>query len=167
MCLTRGNLDSPCCPSDKAAVILPISESRPLYSFLTLVFSHRYSLFLSTVFLLTRILRFFVLFFKMKLNLTQCGIAFASGNYPNYTYNGTIRGMSDTVEPRPPVITVQGCKDLCGEVPQYYSWDQVSSTITTWVSLFFTRMQSAIYASHNARYCRSLASFYRRLSRAT
>lgn len=69
----------------------------------------------------------------MRLNLTQCGIKFMSGNYTNYTYNGPVRGILNGIEPKPPLITVQGCKDFCGEGSQYYPWPDVSSTITTWV----------------------------------
>ena len=69
----------------------------------------------------------------MGLNLTACGIEFTTGNYPNYTYNGTVRGIWKNLEPKPPLITVQGCKKLCGEGSQYYPWVDVSSTITTWV----------------------------------
>lgn len=71
--------------------------------------------------------------FEMGINLTACGIEFTSGNYPNYTYNGTVRGIWKNLEPKPPLITVQGCKKLCGEGSQYYPWVDVSSTITTWV----------------------------------
>ena len=72
--------------------------------------------------------------FKMKLNLTACRIEFLSGNYSNYTYHGPIRGILKNVKPLPPpLITVQGCRSLCGEGIQYYSWPDVSSTLTTWV----------------------------------
>lgn len=71
----------------------------------------------------------------MGPNLTACGLEFMNPNnsYTNYTYNGSIRGILGNVVPRPPLITVQGCRDLCGSGSDYYSWPDVSSTITTWV----------------------------------
>ena len=76
----------------------------------------------------------------MRLNLTACGERFTSGeyphytyNYPDYVYNGPIRGILRNLDPKPPLITVQGCKDLCGQGADYYPWKDVSSTITTWV----------------------------------
>ena len=72
---------------------------------------------------------------SMSLNLTACGLEFTNPNhnYTNYTYDGPIRGILKNVQPRPPLITVQGCRDLCGSGSDYYSWTDVSSTITTWV----------------------------------
>lgn len=77
----------------------------------------------------------------MRLNLAACGVEFVNGTYPgnytykypNYAYNGTIRGILEHVVPPPPLITVQGCRNLCGEGSDYYAWVDVSSTITTWV----------------------------------
>lgn len=83
----------------------------------------------------------------MGLNLTACAIEFKSGRYPEYTYNGSLRGILKDVNPRPPLITVQGCKDLCGgDGPEYYAWGDVSATLTTWVSPLSHRAQSAAYA---------------------
>lgn len=72
----------------------------------------------------------------MRLNLNNCGDKFNSGAYPNYAYNGTIRGILGDVKPRPSLITVQGCRDLCGEGSDYYAWRDISTTITTWVRSF-------------------------------
>ena len=101
----------------------------------------------------------------MRLNLTACGAEFVTGNYPDYvynypeyTYNGPRRGVLKHVEPPPPLITVQGCKKLCGEGSDYYSWVDVSSTITTWVRLLPHQMRFAAYAD---RYCPSSVSSYR------
>lgn len=77
----------------------------------------------------------------MKLNLAACNITFNSGTYPNYTYNGSIKGILKNVRPRPPLITVQGCHELCGEGSDYYSWGDISSTITTWVTVLSRLMQ--------------------------
>ena len=73
------------------------------------------------------------------MNLTACGIEFTSHNYTNYSYYGPIRGILKNAHPRPPLITVQGCHDLCGSGSNYYAWTDVSSTITTWVSTSLAR----------------------------
>ena len=87
-----------------------------------------------------------------NMNLTACGDKFTSGIYPNYTYNGTIRGILKHVEPKPPLITVQGCHDLCGEGSDYYSWNDVSSTITTWVRVLLLQVQSTTYKEGTAHH---------------
>ena len=106
----------------------------------------------------------------MRPNFTQCANAFTSGNYPHFTYNysylkynytGPVRGILNGVNPRPPLITVQGCKDLCGEGSQYYPWSEVSSTITTWVSLLPHPLRSAAHTDDGDRSYQSLASFFR------
>ena len=103
--------------------------------------------------------------------MAACGQKFISGNssnytynYPDYAYNGTIRGILRNVVPRPPLITVQGCRDLCGEGSNYYSLVDMSSTITTWVRFLSIQAQSA---ANFRRYCRSSASFYKLPSKAT
>ena len=73
---------------------------------------------------------------SMRLDLTACALKFenyTNHSYTNYTYNGPIRGILKNVNPRPPLITVQGCNHLCGSGSDYYSWTDVSTTITTWV----------------------------------
>ena len=104
---------------------------------------------------------------KMGFNLAACKSKFLhASNNSTYTYNGPIRGILGHVKPRPPLITVQGCKDLCGEGSDYYPWIDVSSTITTWVRFLSHQVQSAVYTDDKNRYCRSSASSFRHHSRA-
>ncbi|CAD6566990.1 MAG: hypothetical protein ASARMPRED_000454 [Alectoria sarmentosa] len=83
----------------------------------------------------------------MRLNLAACRDKFVQGNWPNYTYihtnytythpnytwNGPIRGIYKNLKPPVALITLQACRDICGEGPDYYTWAQLSNTITTWV----------------------------------
>ena len=103
----------------------------------------------------------------MRLNLTSCSIEYLTGKYPEYKYNGTVRGIFKHVEPPPPLITVQGCKSLCGEGSDYYSWEEISSTITTWVIQFSHQVQPAAYTYDYGRFYPSSASSFRPPSKAT
>ena len=40
--------------------------------------------------------------------------------YSQYIYNGTVRGILN--DARPTLITVEGCKKVCGAGSQYYPW---------------------------------------------
>jgi hypothetical protein len=66
-------------------------------------------------------------------NFTQCAIDFENSGdlYANYVYTGPIHGILRGVNLS--LITVQGCRDLCGTGNEYYAWDDIASTISTWV----------------------------------
>ena len=71
-------------------------------------------------------------------NFTQCGIEFVAGlndRYAKYNYTGPTRGIFNWINEteRPPLITVEGCRALCGTDPDYYEWADASATISTWV----------------------------------
>ena len=70
----------------------------------------------------------------MRPNFTECGLRFlnSNGTYANYTYHGPVTGVFAHIH-NPIFITAQGCNDLCGSGVEYYSWKDISSTITTWV----------------------------------
>jgi hypothetical protein len=68
----------------------------------------------------------------MRINFTQCGIDFKNNitlqNELGYT--GPLLGINYT---RDTQITRDGCLQLCGTGTDYYSWKDVSSTLTTWI----------------------------------
>ena len=56
----------------------------------------------------------------MPPNFEECAqefLAHARDLYPQYIFNGTTR-----IDGQPPLITVGGCKKLCGSGTQYYAW---------------------------------------------
>lgn len=81
----------------------------------------------------------------MGFDLTACAANFSTYNYsnnnnqtwtykvPQYAYNGSIKGILGQLNFRIPLITLEGCRTLCGEGSQYYPWSDISNTITTWV----------------------------------
>lgn len=70
----------------------------------------------------------------MRPNFETCGSEFvnqSAGVFSKFVYNGTVRGILDNA--RPVLITLEGCKELCGTGVDYYSWIDSSTTITTWI----------------------------------
>ncbi|KAL9037688.1 MAG: hypothetical protein Q9214_005587 [Letrouitia sp. 1 TL-2023] len=68
-------------------------------------------------------------------NFTACGDLFKKGansTYAQYQYHGPVSGLY-AHNPPPLLITIDGCKDICGTGTQYYPWGESSATITTWV----------------------------------
>ncbi|KAH0537566.1 hypothetical protein FGG08_005665 [Glutinoglossum americanum] len=64
------------------------------------------------------------------VNFDRCAVDFQnSRNQSLYGYNHTGPGFSG----ERPVITYKGCKLLCGNGVDAFSWSGISSTITTWV----------------------------------
>ncbi|KAI4164139.1 MAG: hypothetical protein LQ342_002103 [Letrouitia transgressa] len=64
-----------------------------------------------------------------------CGNLFKQGansTYAQYQYHGPVSGLY-AHNARPLLITVEGCKEICGTGTQYYPWKKSSATITTWV----------------------------------
>ena len=75
----------------------------------------------------------------MAPNFAACGSNFLNHSadlYSEYIYHGPIDGLLSTAA-RPVLMTLQGCKALCGTGISYYSWKDASNTITTWVNLDF------------------------------
>ena len=71
----------------------------------------------------------------MSPNFAACGSQFLNHTtdlYSKYVYHGPIYDAFGGAS-RPAVITLQGCKELCGLGTDYYSWKDASNTITTWV----------------------------------
>ena len=75
--------------------------------------------------------------YSMAPNFTDCGIKFNSFASNNSTYNftGKVHGIFSERARQPPLITYGGCKHICGPGTQYYTWANISSTITTWVMM--------------------------------
>lgn len=62
----------------------------------------------------------------MRANFTWCSEHFRENSrtlYSNYIYNGPIRGEPD----RTVLITLKGCRDLCGTGSDFYSWKALLS----------------------------------------
>ena len=52
---------------------------------------------------------------KGGVDFASCGAEFLNGSstiYSKYIYNGTVQGI--LAADRPPLITVEGCRELCG-----------------------------------------------------
>lgn len=73
----------------------------------------------------------------MRPNFTACYDEFLAFSQHNttYSFNGTPHGIFSDPSRKPPLITYEGCKHLCGPGTQYYTWADISSTITTWVMM--------------------------------
>ena len=59
----------------------------------------------------------------MTPNFAECAAEFLNNSvtkYPQYIFNGTVPGLSIT--DKPVTITLEGCKQLCGEGVEYYAW---------------------------------------------
>ena len=71
----------------------------------------------------------------MSPNFTACGSYYLNNTalFPQYAYHGAVKGLPGQTIARPPLITVDGCKSLCGSSSEYYPWKAISQTITTWV----------------------------------
>jgi len=73
----------------------------------------------------------------MRPDFASCGSEFLNNSatlYSTLVYHGPIHNVyANAVDPT--LITVQGCKDLCGTGIDYYLWKDASNTITTWVTL--------------------------------
>ena len=85
----------------------------------------------------------------MRPNFDTCGSDFlnnSAGIYSKYLYNGSVQGMLNVA--RPALITLQGCKELCGTGVDYYSWVDASNTITTWILPIAGLLVQAPYESN-------------------
>lgn len=87
----------------------------------------------------------------MRPDFDRCGNDFlnnSAGVYSKYLYNGSVQGILSAA--RPALITVQGCKELCGTGVDYYSWLDSSNTITTWTLPIAGLLVQAPYESNKA-----------------
>ena len=61
-------------------------------------------------------------------DFATCGADFLNGSstiYAKYVYNGTVKGILAAAHPV--LITVEGCRELCGSGTAYYAWYFLSS----------------------------------------
>ena len=61
----------------------------------------------------------------MRPNFEACGqefLAHAWDRYPQYIFNGTNRVAASAGNQQPPLITLEGCRKLCGAGTEYYAW---------------------------------------------
>ena len=57
------------------------------------------------------------------VDFATCGAEFLNGSstiYAKYVYNGTVQGLVAAAQPV--VITLEGCRELCGTGIDYYAW---------------------------------------------
>lgn len=90
-------------------------------------------------------------------NFTNCSKMFirAIGNpslnlseFTQYNYTGTVSGpLSKIAGPRT-IITLEGCRKICGTGSDYYEWKDSSATITTWVLPVIGLLLQAPYESN-------------------
>jgi hypothetical protein len=80
------------------------------------------------------------------MNLTACAVAFNNClNQSQYGFNSTGTGLSG----EQPVITYQGCRELCGTGADIYSWMDIANSITTWVFPIIGILLQAPFESNN------------------
>ena len=88
----------------------------------------------------------------MRPNFATCSNEFLNHStdiYSKYVYNGSVPGLINSA--RPVLITVEGCKKLCGTgTPDYYSWTDASNTITTWILPIIGLLVQFPYESNQA-----------------
>lgn len=89
---------------------------------------------------------------RMSPNFAECGVVFESNLtlYANYVYNGPVEGTwKDNFGSA--LMTLEGCYELCGKGPDYYSWPDSSATILTWVLPVIGLIVLAPYESNAKR----------------
>lgn len=70
-------------------------------------------------------------------------------NLTQYRYNGSVYGpLSNTNGGNHPIITLAGCRKICGTGSDYYDWKDSSATITTWVLPVVGLLLQAPYESN-------------------
>ncbi|KAI9855570.1 MAG: hypothetical protein M1824_006072 [Vezdaea acicularis] len=87
-------------------------------------------------------------------NFTDCRITFVANpdKYSQYRYTGKLYdGFIPTDEERRTIISLQGCKDFCGAGVDYYKWQDVAKTITTWVLPIIGLLLQAPFESNQFR----------------
>ncbi|KAL8952061.1 MAG: hypothetical protein Q9222_002013 [Ikaeria aurantiellina] len=68
--------------------------------------------------------------------------------YEQYIYHGPVQGILRAAKSS--LITVQGCRALCGTGTAYYPWKDSSNTITTWVLPVVGLLVQAPFESNRA-----------------
>ncbi|KAL9034411.1 MAG: hypothetical protein Q9180_005423 [Flavoplaca navasiana] len=87
----------------------------------------------------------------MRPDFEACGQEFVRGSkdiYSHYVYTGPVRGVLESAEAS--LITVEGCRALCGTGTGYYPWKDSSNSITTWVLPVIGLIVQAPFESNQA-----------------
>lgn len=92
------------------------------------------------------------------LDLDKCGEEFIRAtrdpslnlwNLTQFRYNGSVFGpLSNVNDGIHPIITLAGCRKICGTGSDYYDWKDSSATITTWVLPVVGLLLQAPYESN-------------------
>lgn len=70
-------------------------------------------------------------------------------NLTKFSYNGSVYGpLSKIKEENRTLITLAGCREVCGAGSDYYEWKDSSATITTWVLPVIGLLLQAPYESN-------------------
>jgi len=69
----------------------------------------------------------------MRVNFTECAAVYRNNATLQklFEWNGPTPGIND--RNRATQITREGCHQVCGFGTSYYTWEEASSTITTWI----------------------------------
>lgn len=91
-------------------------------------------------------------------NFTKCSREFIQAiRYPSlnlwnltqFTYNASVYGQLSKIEDVDrTIITLEGCRKICGTGSDYYDWKDSSATITTWVLPVIGLLLQAPYESN-------------------
>lgn len=94
-------------------------------------------------------------------NFTNCSEVFIqairnpslnSWDYTKFSYNGSVYGpLSKITDRLPTIITLEGCRKICGTGRDYYEWKDSSATITTWVLPVICLLLQAPYECNEFR----------------
>lgn len=77
---------------------------------------------------------------NLSLNLT---------NLTQFSYNGSVHGpLSRLDDKKRTIVTLEGCRKICGTGSDYYEWKNSSATITTWVLPVVGLLLQAPYESN-------------------
>ena len=66
----------------------------------------------------------------MRPDFSACGQEFLNHSndlYSHFLYNGTLRGPLNAIHS--PMMTIEGCKKLCGSGTAYYEWQALPQTV--------------------------------------
>jgi hypothetical protein len=86
----------------------------------------------------------------MRADFEQCANRFLNDSSlrDKYHWNGTIVGLERNYTTQ---ISLQGCLDVCGPGIDYYKWEAVSSTLTTWILPVVGTLLQAPFESNATR----------------
>jgi hypothetical protein len=86
----------------------------------------------------------------MRINFTQCAIDFSNNVtlQDEFGYRGPLIGIGRDYTTQ---ITRAGCLEVCGTGTDYYTWKEVSSTLTTWILPVIGTLLQAPFESNATR----------------